>query len=431
MTAAAAAAQEAQFHQQANHHHRSKNIEWDTNFSGQWEMGERDPIKEFLNAQRGAGGGGGGTTSDSESMASVQLRDDGYDNVFKMRRSDVNEEQTMLIKSFLQPKMIPTNTNQSQTKTANNKNEATFGFNLVETEEYFNLISPIQGAAAANDGSGASPSSSSRGGRLFDRRREGAGPVVANAVTAESLEDEMLSNSEFDAKLDAFKAKFDTNIRNLWSQNEEDEVDGRGGGVEESLQPMSLNSFWQNYNKHFYDFPEGSGSVGGHVTGGGGAPSLDGNNNNHPQQQQLQVQGEDVPMMNGNGVGGGGGWFMGNSAGAAQENMNTFQQQQQQQQEMLGYCPDRQQSMTIWSNNELNDCHEQVEVRLQEHMAAAYQKQLEMGFGMVSCIFLLSIWRDFNFLSFLPGIVEFGPLAGEQMGHCGHFDVQWLRHVAE
>lgn len=351
-------------------------------------MEEQDPIKEFLNAQRTTKTAAAATASDCESMASVQLRrDDGYDNVFKMKRSDVNEEQTMLIKSFLKQKTMncDTTTNTASTdmmqmpmrrggEEADKEEVAAFGFNLVETEEYFNLISPIEGGAPQN---GTSPAGG-RGGRLFEREVSSELSSLSHGMSV-GVEDERLA-SEFDAKLDAFKAKFDTNIRNLWSQEGADgEAGDKAVGEEQELQqqqPMSVNSFWQNYNKHLYEFQDGG--QGGQVTNS----LLDINNNS---QGTGGGGGNDVLMMNG-------GWLMGGGVGSGvlgpQENsfnLGTFQQQQQ---------PSHGQPTTIWSNNDLNEYEEQQQAEVEsrrhcmqqynEHMAAAYQKQMQLGFGMVS-----------------------------------------------
>lgn len=357
-------------------------MEWDTNFSGQWEMEEQDPIKEFLNAQRTTKTAAtAAAASDCESMASVQLRgDDGYDNVFKMKRSDVNEEQTMLIKSFLKQKTMNCDTTKNTASStemmqmppleADKEEVVAFGFNLVETEEYFNLISPIEGAVQRN---GTSPAGG-RGGRLFEREVSSELSSLSHGMSVGvEVEEERLA-SEFDAKLDAFKAKFDTNIRNLWSQEGaevEVVVDDKAREEQEfqQQQPMSVNSFWQNYNKHLYEVVQ---------DGGVANCALDSNNN---------CDGNDVLLMNG-------GWLMGGGVGSGvlgpqpenSFNLNTFQQQ--------SHNLHQGQPTTIWSNNDLSEYEEQQQAEVEsrrhcmqqynEHMAAAYQKQMELGFGMVS-----------------------------------------------
>lgn len=298
----------------------SKWVEWDTNFSGQWEMEEKDPIKEFLNAQRGGAHGqqqqqNHHQQSDCESVTSGSVQttttdDAGYDNVFKMKRSDVNQEQTMLIKSFLTQSVATANKNAQfmMAPPAPGPQPNALGFGFESAEEFLNLSTTEPNEA--EDGHR----------RLFEREVSAESFGVTSSVGMEEV------NTEFDAKLESFKAKFNTNIRNLWSQEEQ------GGMQDESMmdsgefdhqrqqphQPLSLNSFWQNYNKHLYDVQE--------------------NNNCHSLEQTQSFN--SWPMTE------------------AEKPVNT---------------------MAIWSNSEEYENPAATQLCLQqynEHMAAAYMKQL-------------------------------------------------------
>lgn len=73
---------------------------WDENFTDAWEMGP-DPIQEFKMQQQQHQSETVASTTTAKPTAPQREVDD-FDNVFKMHRSDVNQEQTMLIKSLLQ-----------------------------------------------------------------------------------------------------------------------------------------------------------------------------------------------------------------------------------------------------------------------------------------------------------------------------------------
>lgn len=331
-------------------------VEWDTNFSGQWEMEERNPIQEFMKAQRTA------TTkttlfstSDNacESVASGSVRTseapvtaNGYDNVFKMKCSDVNEEQTMLIKNFLtQNQSTPSQKSNNLTATKQQHHRQhqtamsskydrtemppppTFGFGFDAAEEYFNLSLTEEEQGDTHRrlferevSSESLTASSGGGGSVFPFHSGGVTDMIEEPTT------------EFDAKLDAFKAKFDTNIRNLWS----DDVTGTEHGEEEhdQQQPMSVNSFWHNYNKHLYEFQDNNGAAESFTSSSGG----------------------------------GGGW----------------PQARMEEQQHLSYDQLGQKAvpaLAIWSNSEFEDPQTSNLHSYNEHMAAAYNKQLAYGGG--------------------------------------------------
>lgn len=313
-----------------------KYVEWDTNFSGNWEM-EQDPIKEFMNKQRVASDGDFEPMNNG-SERKKEVTDDGYDNVFKMKRSDVNEEQTMLIKSFLSKPTTATTNNEVKEIARNTNlnhldNASMFGMH-VEPEDYFNLISPIESAslmaAAANGNQFESRSGNWSPGeekrRLFEREVSSE-----SLVGKESIANEEETPTEFDANLDAFNAKFGTNIKNLWKQDE------AGANEDAAAQPLSLNSFWQNYNKHLYEFQDA------------------------PPQQNDSLNSGGWPMAATSiNVGPG-------SGEAFHHQQNVFSSQRQ--------------TNAIWSNDDLNE-YEDPQNSIQqyhEHMAAAYNKQMSFN----------------------------------------------------
>lgn len=307
-------------------------------------MEEQDPIKEFLNAQRKTTTNTTTSDNDCESVTTTTTDDAGYDNVFKMKRSDVNEEQTMLIKSFLtkqmDPQILPTATNEMPPQAAHphppHHPPVAFGFGFEAAEEFLSL-------SAEENNTGARR-------RLFEREVSAESLVVMSGMNSLAGEQQQQCytleepTTEFDAKLDAFKAKFDTNIRNLWSE----EGQGEEGDEEEEnypqqqQPPMSVNSFWQNYNKHLYEFQDNASLM-----------------NSLETSQNFNA--------------GGGGWPMDMMGQHQQEAPNMFKSNSKPP------------SMAIWSNNEYEEAATAAassQICLQqynERMAAAYQKQMAFG----------------------------------------------------
>lgn len=306
-------------------------VEWDTNFDGQWEMEESNPIKDFLNAQRHP------LMEDGvEAGSLIATGQQDYDNVFKMNRSEVNEEQTMLIKSFLTKKATTTATEDDRDE-EQHKNSFSSESNQQPQSQ------PIVGSFGFGDENEEflplSPHEMEGRRRLFERETRGGDAEQGSWVNSylPEREPEEPTATEFDANLNAFKAKFtNTNIRNLWS----DELKSEDACVSMQHQPppMNVNSFWQNYNKHLYEIQDP----------GHGQVSLNSLENvfNAPAAAAAP-------------------WPMDSDW---QSNNNTNAKTTQ---------------MTIWSNEEQNDFGSDLQQdflqQYNEHMAAAYKKQLAYG----------------------------------------------------
>lgn len=238
---------------------------WDTNFTGTWEM-DHDPIKEFIMLQNDGENSRNRRHSESDAASKAILSDDSsadhhddssFDNLFKMPRSDVNEEQTLLIKNLLKKSTTTVENKISSVDTSKSGcNFPTSSYSLPYMEHQpprttdLNANGLLFGTAIRDEGY-ATPDTLTSSQSEVDSRR-----LYEREISTESLD----NNEDDEVDLVRFKAKFNRNVEQIW--NDAQQRDGEAEMHEMESEQCNISSFWQKYHKHRYDFKQPAIQVG-------------------------------------------------------------------------------------------------------------------------------------------------------------------------